>query len=97
MAYKIEVELTDLEAKAWHVYVADGQEWVEMLVRHEVRRCMLDIHAKETERMIADPEITQIPASIEEVVAGANLISAKQRNEELLAEMQERMNNPNAV
>jgi len=86
--YEINITLTDLEAKVWHHFIADGQEWTENVVRNEIRRCIDAVYDKEASRMLADPSVTQMPASKMEIVAQAELISAKDRDQQLMTELQ---------
>jgi hypothetical protein len=81
MTYKIEIEISDLEAKAWHTAIGDAQEWVEALVRGEVYRVMHNIYDLEVARLTEDPNVETIPASVETVVANADLTSAKERDQ----------------
>jgi hypothetical protein len=87
MAYKIEIEITDLEAKVWHSFIADAQEWVETLVRAELYGKMREVYRNEIDRLTADPSVATIPATMEEVLANAPLVSAKDRDAALMEEM----------
>lgn len=84
MTHTIRIDISDLEHKAWSVFIADPQEWIETLVRHEIERAMNRIYQQEVERLTADPTVDSIPANIETVVAGADLTSAKERDAVLL-------------
>lgn len=93
MAYIINIELTDLEAQVWNHFVAEGRDVVENFVRNEVRRCFDEVYEREAKRLLDDPTVTVMPASREEVVAMANLESAKDRDARLLEEMRADMEN----
>lgn len=80
------VKLTDAELKALEYVASSAQEWIDNAVHERCRLAMEEIFEVETKRMLADPNVTQIPANIEEVVLSAELKSAKQRHDELVAE-----------
>lgn len=84
---KICVELTEIETKAlaWKAY--SPQEWVENVAKDFARRAMQEIFELEVARMAADPEITSIPANVEEVVANADIESAKDRTDRFHSEI----------
>lgn len=84
MPYRIEIELSDLEARAWHTVVPDGEEWVRTLVRNEVRRAMDSIYESEVARMMADPDIETIPADRLTIIEAAQTVSARDRDAELV-------------
>lgn len=89
MSYTINIEITDLEAKVWHHFVGDARELVENFVRSEVDRCFKQVYETESARLLADPEVRVMPASVEEIVAGADLTSAKERDVLNFNKMQE--------
>jgi hypothetical protein len=94
MAYIINIELTDLEAKVWNHFVAEGRDVAENFVRNEVRRCFDEVYERESKRLLDDPTVTVMPASREEVVAMADLESAKNRDARMIAEMMARTIQP---
>lgn len=68
---KIEIELSEVEVAALKHTMTDPQEWTENAIRERARIAMQQVIETETQRMIADPEITQIPATAEEIVINA--------------------------
>lgn len=87
MAYNINIELTDLQAQAWHVFIKDAQEWVETLVFNEVRRSMDSIYEQEVARMVADPDVETMPANKEDIIANADLTPAVERDRVMLEQL----------
>lgn len=87
MAYKIEIELTDLEARIWSMFVKDPQEWVEGLVRGEVYRTSETVYLEEIARLTADPEVETMPASRDAIIALSTRKSARELNEEIMAQL----------
>lgn len=74
---KIEIELSELEVTALSHFMADPQEWTENAIRERARIAIDEIVAIETARMMADPEITQIPATPEGIVANYAPVEAE--------------------
>ena len=72
----ITVSLSPAEAKALGYVAADPQEWVTNVVKNRARVAMDEIFQREVARMLADPDATALPASIEEVVLAADLTPA---------------------
>jgi hypothetical protein len=68
---KIVIELTDVETKALSYTMADPQEWTENAIKERARQAIDDLVVKETERMMNDPSVESIPASVEEIVMSA--------------------------
>jgi CO dehydrogenase/acetyl-CoA synthase delta subunit len=62
------VELTDVEVKALSSVMADPAEWTRNAIKERARLAMIEIVNQETTRMISDPDITEIPASEDEIV-----------------------------
>ena len=77
------VFLTDAEDKSLAYVAADPQEWIQNAASERARIAMEEIFQTEVQRMLADPEITEIPADREAVVLSANIKSAAERNDEL--------------
>lgn len=67
------ITLTDAEAKALAFAASDPSEWAQNAVKERARLAMEDIFQAEVQRMIADPEVTEIPADREAVVLAANI------------------------
>lgn len=89
MTYKIEIELTDLEAKVWSMFVRSPQYVVETFARHEVWRCIEQVYKEEVERLMNDPTVESIPASKETVVAMSSRRPAVEVDEEMMARMRQ--------
>lgn len=68
---KIEIELSDVEVAALKHAMTDPQEWTENAIRERARLAMQQVVEAETQRMIADPNVTTIPATAEEIVINA--------------------------
>ena len=68
---KIIITITDAEAAALAHVMADPQEWAQNAITERARIATEEIVARETARMIADPNITEIPASAAEIVMAA--------------------------
>ena len=89
VAYKIEIELTDLEAKVWSMFVKDPQFVVETFARHEVWRHMEQVYKEEVERLMEDPTVDSIPASKDAVISMSTRRPAKEIDAEAIAAMHE--------
>ena len=68
---KIELELTEAEAKAMSFVCADVTEWAQNAVSNRARIAMQEVFEREVQRMIADPDTTEIPADMETVILNA--------------------------
>ena len=77
---EITITLTEAEAKALSYVALSPQEWAENAVHERARIAMEEIFQIEVQRMLADPNTTEIPADREAVVLAANLPSAAERN-----------------
>ena len=71
---KLEINLTEAEAKALAHVVVDPLEWASNAIRERCRLAMQDIFRAEVQRMVADPSVTVIPADMEEVVLNADIV-----------------------
>lgn len=78
----ITISLTDAETKALAYVAYDPQEWADNVVHERARIAMEEIFQMELERMIADPNTTEIPADREAVVLAADVKSAAERQAE---------------
>lgn len=87
MPYRIEIELTDLEAKVWSMFIKDPQEWVETLVRHEVWRTSEQVYQEELAKLMADPEVKTIPADRNAIIAMSKRKSIVEVDAEMLAQL----------
>jgi hypothetical protein len=78
---KITITLTEAEAKALSYVALSPQDWAENAVHERARIAMDEIFQLEVQRMLADPNTTEIPADREAVVLASNLPSAAERNQ----------------
>jgi hypothetical protein len=82
---QIIVTLTQAESKALAYVAEDPQEWVENAAKERARLAMEEIFQSEVQRMLADPDTTEIPADRETVVLNADIKSAAERQSEFEA------------
>lgn len=91
MAVTLSVELTDLEYTALAHIAVDPQDWFQGMVKLRCQNTIHHIADNEIKRMIADPNINNIPANKEEIfkslVDSGEIKSAAQMNEEALKEL----------
>lgn len=73
MAMTITINLNDLEEKCMKYVAASPQEYIQNLVDSRVFAAKQEIYQSEVLRMTNDPTITSIPASVDEVVAAAQI------------------------
>jgi hypothetical protein len=73
------IELTDAELKALAYVALDPEEWINNAVSERCRLAMDEIFQAETQRMLADPDVTEIPADRDTVVLAADIMSAAER------------------
>lgn len=66
---EITIALTDTEYNALSRVCADPQEWAENAVKERARVAIEDIVAEQVKTMLANPDVSSIPASVEELVA----------------------------
>jgi hypothetical protein len=76
---EITITLTEAEAKALAYVAYDPQEWADNAVHERARIAMDEIFQIEVQRMLADPNTTEIPADREAVVLAADIESAADR------------------
>ena len=67
------ISITDVEAAALAHVMADPQEWAQNAISERARVAIEEIVQRETARMLADPSITTIPATADEIVLAAEL------------------------
>ena len=79
---EIKVTLTEAEAKAMAYVAYDVSEWVQNAVSARASAAMDEIFQMEIQRMLADPETTEIPADRETIVLQADIKSAAERQME---------------
>jgi hypothetical protein len=91
MSVTLSVELTDLEYTALAHIAVDPQDWFEGMVKLRCQNTIAHIADNEIKKMIADPNITNIPANKEEIfktlVDSGEIKSAVEMNEESIKEM----------
>lgn len=80
------VTLTEEEHKALAYVAVDPQEWIDNAVHERCRLAIEEIVQQEIQRMMQDPNTTEIPADKAAVVLAANIKSAAERNAEIMAE-----------
>lgn len=78
------VTLTEAEQKALAYVAADPEGWITNAVKERCRLAIEEIFQLEVQRMLADPSIAEIPADKDAVILAANILSAAERNAELL-------------
>ena len=79
---EISITLTEAETKALSYVAFDPQEWAENAVKERARIAIDEIFQAEVQRMLADPNTTEIPADREAVVLAADIKSAAERQAE---------------
>lgn len=84
---KYTIELSEAEAKALAYVAVDPQEWVRNAAASRASVAMDEIFQSEVQRMLADPDVTDIPADKEAVVLAASILTAAQRHAALEQEM----------
>ena len=85
MTVKYTVELTDVENKALGYVAYDQQTWITNTIKDRCRQAIDQIYKLEVDRMVADPNIAEIPANKNTIVTNANIKSSKERTDEELA------------
>lgn len=70
---KFTITITDVEAAALAHVMASPEEWAQNAISERARLAIEEIVARETARMLADPDVTEIPASVDEIVLAAKL------------------------
>lgn len=81
---EINITLTEAEAKALAHVAYSPQDWAENAVKERARIAMEEIFQSEVQRMLADPNTTEIPADREVVVLAADIQSAAEVQDALL-------------
>ena len=76
----ITITLTAAQEKGLAYVAMSPQEWADNAVHNRCRQAIDEIYDMEVARMIADPDITTIPADKDAVVLAANVQTAAQRN-----------------
>ena len=89
MAKTFTVTITDAEEKAFAWDIVDPETWVEHAVKEKCRKCIDRLYDAEVKRMTDDDTVSTIPADKNTVVNNANVKTAKQREDEMLASFPE--------
>ena len=84
---KYEIELNEAEVKALSYVAYDPQDWIQNSASERARLAIEEIFQLEVARMLEDPTITEIPADREAVILAADIISAKDRQDNLSNEI----------
>lgn len=88
MTHEYTVSLTDAQNKALAHVAYDPQEWIQNAASERARIAMEEIFQREVQRMLADPNITEIPADRDAVVMGADIKSAAEMDAEARAALE---------
>jgi hypothetical protein len=67
----IVIELNEIEVKALSYVMADPQEWIQNAISERARIAGDELVASETARLLADPDVTEIPANRNTIILGA--------------------------
>lgn len=67
------ITLSDVELVALSHVMADPQEWAQNAISERARIATDEIVQREIARMVADPTVTEIPATAAEIVMAAEL------------------------
>lgn len=67
----ISITLTEVEVKALSYVMADPQQWTENAIKERARIAGDELVAAETARMLADPDVTDIPADRDAIILSA--------------------------
>jgi hypothetical protein len=70
---KFTITITDAEAAALAHVMADPQEWAQNAISERARIATDEIVQREIARMVADPNVTEIPSTAREIVMAAEL------------------------
>ena len=72
---EITITLTDVQAKALSCVTANIQDWIENLTIARCDAAIAELFEIEVKRMVADPNITEIPADRNTVVMNSTITS----------------------
>lgn len=70
---KFTITITDVEAAALAHVMASPKEWAQNAISERARIATEEIVQREIARMVADPNITEIPATAAEIVMAAEV------------------------
>lgn len=65
------ITLNEVQVKALSYVMADPEEWTRNAISERARIAGEELVAKETARMLADPDITEIPADHDTIILNA--------------------------
>jgi len=65
---RLTIELTDLEWQAFADIVVDPTQWAQSAVKGKVNKCVKRVIAKEQARLLADPTVDTIPATVDGIL-----------------------------
>lgn len=65
------ITLDEVQVKALSYVMADPEEWTRNAINERARIAADELVAKETARLLADPEVDQIPANRDEIIMAA--------------------------
>lgn len=68
---EIKIVLNETEYNALLRVCTDPQEWAENAVKERARIAIEDIVSEQVRNMISNPDVSSIPATIEEIIATA--------------------------
>ena len=72
---KFTITITDVEAAALAHVMASPKEWTQNAIMERARIAAEEIVQRETARMLADPDVTTIPATADEIILAAEVRS----------------------
>ena len=81
MSLTITIKLDDVEEKCIRYFAADPSEWANNFIQARIFAAKQEIYQSEIRRMTADPNIKNIPADVETVVAQAEIKLASSQPE----------------
>lgn len=62
------IEITDLEYQAMSDILVDPRQWARDAVRGKVASCVKKVVRKEQDRLVKDPAISTIPATVDGIL-----------------------------
>ena len=65
------ITLDEIQVKALSYVMADPEEWTRNAISERARIAKEDLVAKETARLLADPDVTEIPADSDTIILNA--------------------------
>lgn len=77
------VTLSDVEFRAFQHVAVDPAAWIQNVASERARLAIQEIVDLEINRMMNDPEVSDIPATHDEIVNNANLPTAAERQQAL--------------